>query len=47
MLAALLASAAGMPFAEYLAAGVLEPLGMHGTALSGPGPGAAAGLSGR
>lgn len=35
--------ASGMPFADYLSAGVLEPLGMTATALAdGPAPGAAA-----
>lgn len=35
LLAATLADAAGMPFADYLGAGVLEPLGMAGTNLDG------------
>jgi len=47
VLAGVLEDRAGMPFAEYLAAGVLEPLGMAGTSLVGPTPGAAAaGLAG-
>jgi CubicO group peptidase (beta-lactamase class C family) len=48
VLASLLAHRAGMPFSEYLTAGVLEPLGMTGTTLvpGGPGTGAAAGLAG-
>lgn len=40
-------AAAGMPFGEYLATGVLEPLGMTATVLTGADPGsAAAGLVG-
>lgn len=35
LLATSLADAAGMPFADYLGAGVLEPLGMGGTTLDG------------
>lgn len=47
VLATVLEDRAGMPFAEYLAAGVLEPLGMAGTSLVGPPSGAAAaGLAG-
>jgi CubicO group peptidase (beta-lactamase class C family) len=46
VLAGLLAARADMSFADYLAAGVLEPLAMTGTGLTGPAPGAAAGLSG-
>jgi CubicO group peptidase (beta-lactamase class C family) len=46
VLAGLLAARSGMPFAEYLAAGVLEPLGMASTRRTGPGDGAAAGLAG-
>jgi CubicO group peptidase (beta-lactamase class C family) len=47
VLAALLGARAGMPFAEYLATGVLEPLGMTRTTLVGTSSGAAAaGLSG-
>jgi CubicO group peptidase (beta-lactamase class C family) len=46
LLAGVLATRAGMPFAEYLAAGVLEPLAMDRTGLAGAEPGAAAGLSG-
>ena len=43
----LLASAAGMPFGEYLGTGVLGPLGMTATVLAGDGPeSAAAGLVG-
>jgi CubicO group peptidase (beta-lactamase class C family) len=48
VLARLLAERSGVPFADYLAAGVLEPLGMTCTSLS-PDPtsgGAAAGLAG-
>ncbi len=46
-LAHLVEVASGMPFAEYLAAGVLEPLGMAGTSLSEVPSGApAAGLFG-
>ena len=46
-LAELIESASGMPFAEYLAAGVLEPLGMAATSLTdGPMGAAAAGLVG-
>jgi CubicO group peptidase (beta-lactamase class C family) len=44
---ALLGARAGMPFVEYLRAGVLEPLGMSGTGLVGSAAGdAAAGLAG-
>ena len=47
VLADLLADRAGMPFAEYLAAGVLEPLGMSATVAVGNDGGlAAAGLAG-
>jgi CubicO group peptidase (beta-lactamase class C family) len=47
VLGAALEARSGMPFAEYLTNGVLEPLGMRGTSLVGPGPGAAAaGLAG-
>ncbi len=47
VLAAVLEARAGMPFAEYLAAGVLDPLGMAGTSLVGsPSEAAAAGLAG-
>lgn len=47
VLGALLASAAGMPFAEYLQLGVLDPLGMGGSVLVHPPVGdAAAGLAG-
>jgi CubicO group peptidase (beta-lactamase class C family) len=46
LLGDVLAERAGMPFADYLAAGVLDPLGMDGTALTGEGPPAAAGLEG-
>jgi CubicO group peptidase (beta-lactamase class C family) len=46
VLARLLEDGAGMPFADYLAAGVLEPLDMAGTSLTGVAPGAAAGLVG-
>jgi CubicO group peptidase (beta-lactamase class C family) len=35
LMAGHLGSAAGMPFDTYLRAGVLEPLGMHGTVLEG------------
>ena len=46
-LADVLAGAAGMPFADYLAQGVLEPLGMDRTVLAGTPAGApAAGLAG-
>ena len=45
-LAALLGTAAGMPFSDYLAQGVLQPLGMTRTELAGGAAGAAAGLSG-
>jgi len=46
-LAAVLEERSGMSFAEYLTAGVLEPLGMAGTALVGsPSGAAAAGLAG-
>ncbi len=46
-LGAVLEARAGMPFGEYLRAGVLEPLGMDGTRLEGPGPMApATGLAG-
>jgi CubicO group peptidase (beta-lactamase class C family) len=46
-LALLLEARSGMSFADYLSAGVLEPLGMTGTALVGPPAGAAAaGLAG-
>ena len=38
-------SAAGMPFGEYLSAGVLEPLKMAKTGLDGSRPTAVAGLS--
>ena len=48
VLASVLADRSGMPFAEYLTAGVLEPLGMTGTSLrpGRHGTGAAAGLAG-
>lgn len=47
VLGELLAHRAGMPFAHYLAEGVLGPLGMDDTALDPDGPaGAAAGLHG-
>jgi len=47
VLAAELEARSGMSFAEYLATGVLEPLGMTGTSLVGPPSGAAAaGLAG-
>ncbi len=46
-LADALEAASGIPFAEYLAQGVLEPLGMDRTTLVGtPGAAAAAGLAG-
>ncbi|HEY4928102.1 MAG TPA: serine hydrolase domain-containing protein [Acidimicrobiales bacterium] len=46
-LARLVEAAAGMPFAEYLAAGVLEPLGMTASVLTGADPEfAAAGMVG-
>jgi len=45
-LALALEARSGMPFAAYLGAGVLEPLGMSGTVLAGSPSGAAAGLSG-
>jgi CubicO group peptidase (beta-lactamase class C family) len=43
VLAAFLAEKAEMPFADYLSAAVLEPLGLSGTALEGP---PSSGLSG-
>ena len=46
VLAATLAARSGMSFGEYLAVGVLEPLGLSGTSLVGTPPGAAAGLAG-
>ena len=46
VLADRIAERSGMPFAEYLALGVLAPLGMAGTVLEGTGSGAAAGLGG-
>jgi CubicO group peptidase (beta-lactamase class C family) len=47
VLARLVEAASGMPFAEYLAAGVLEPLGMAATSLTDvPSGAAAAGLVG-
>ena len=47
MVAETLEAAAAMPFAEYLARGVLEPLGMDRTVLQGTAAGsAAAGLAG-
>ncbi len=47
VLAGVLEERAGMPFGDYLAAGVLEPLGMGGTSLVGSSWGAAAaGLAG-
>jgi CubicO group peptidase (beta-lactamase class C family) len=46
-LALVLEARSGMSFADYLGAGVLEPLGMTGTVLAGPPSGAAAaGLAG-
>ena len=46
-LARLLETRSGMSFADYLSAGVLDPLGMTGTVLTGPPSGAAAaGLAG-
>ena len=47
VLAGLVEARAGIPFAEYLALGVTEPLGMSATTLDPPSPaGAAAGLRG-
>jgi CubicO group peptidase (beta-lactamase class C family) len=45
-LAQILEARSGMSFGDYLTAGVLEPLGMSGTALAGVRSGAAAGLAG-
>jgi CubicO group peptidase (beta-lactamase class C family) len=47
VIAELIEARSGIPFAEYLSLGVLDPLGMSGTALDPPSPaGAAAGLAG-